>query len=69
MHDPPRVQVLQREAHLGDVELDDVLLDRAESVEVEPEIASQHEVEDHEEVLVVLKREAEVAYERRVDLF
>lgn len=68
MHDPPRVKVLEREADFGDVELDDVLLERTEAVQVEPEVAAEHKVEHHEQVLVVLEREAQVAHERRVDL-
>ena len=68
MHDPPCVQVLEREANLGDVELDDVLLQATEAVEVKAKVTTEHEVEDHEEVFVVLEREAQVAHERRVNL-
>ena len=63
------MQVCEGEGHLGDVEPHPVLLHRAQSIEVEAQVAAEHEVEDHEQVLVVLEREAQVADERRVDLF
>jgi len=37
-------------------------------VEVEPQISTEHEVEDHEEVLIVLEGVAEVADKEAVDL-
>lgn len=69
MDDAECVQVPERERHLCDVEPDDVFLHAAESVEVEPQVASEHQIQHHEQVLVVLKGEPHVAHERRVDLF
>lgn len=68
MDDAFGVEVLEREGHLGDVETDDVLFHEAQPVEMEAEVAAEHEVEDHEQVLVVLEGIAQVADEGRVDL-
>ena len=35
---------------------------------MEAQVSSEHEIEDHEQILVILKSEAEVADEGRVDL-
>lgn len=69
MHDPSLVQVTEREGHLGDIEPHPLLLHRSEPVEVEPQVTAEHEVEHHEQVLVILEREPQIAHERRVDLF
>lgn len=69
VHDAKLVQVAQRKCHLGDVEAHDLLLHAAEAVEVEAQVAAQHEVEHHEQVLIVLECKAQVADEWRVDLF
>jgi hypothetical protein len=62
------VEVVEGQAELGHPEADHLLGHGAHAVEVEAEVAAQHQVEHHEEVLVVLEGVAQVADEGRVDL-
>ena len=68
MNDASRMEIVESERNLCDVESDDLLLHRAESIEMKAQISSQHQVEDHEEILIVLKGEAQIADEGAVDL-
>lgn len=68
MDDAFAMEIVETEREFGHVEFDDVLGHLTLSIEVEPEIAAEHEIEDHEEVLIVLKRVSQIADERRIDL-
>lgn len=62
------MQIVEGERDLCDVKSDGLLLHRTEPIEMEPQISAQHQIEDHEEILVILKGEAEIADEGTVDL-
>jgi hypothetical protein len=68
VYDPLGMQIVESECDFSHVEPDGVLLDLPQPVEMEPQVAAKHEVDDHEEVLVVLERISEVAHEWVVNL-
>lgn len=68
MHNSLVVKVVQAEGNLCDQELYALLWEVTHPVEVESEITAEHEIEDHEEVLVILEGISEVAHEWTLNL-
>jgi hypothetical protein len=69
MHNALPVKVIQSQSELGDPEANHLLGHEAHSIQMKAQVAPEHEVEHHEEVLVVLKGISQVTNIRRIDLF
>lgn len=68
VHDPSRVQVVDSHSDLGNVEANKVLRHGSCPIQVESQVAAEHEVEHKEAVLIILERVPKVDNERVVNL-
>lgn len=57
MNDSSRVQVAQSQRHLCYVKSHNFLFETTESIQVKAQVAAEHQVENHEQVLIVLECE------------
>lgn len=63
------MQIPQSQCYLGCVQSHTVLREKTHSVEVKAEVATEHQINDHKQVLVVLKSITQVDDKRIVDQF
>lgn len=57
MHDAFAMKVIEAEGQLGDVEPNDLFLHGPLPIEVKPQVPTEHEVQNHEQIFIVLKGE------------
>lgn len=63
MNDTLGMKIIQRKSHLTNVKPYDVLFEVTHPIEMKAKVATQHEIENHEEVFVILERITQIAYE------
>ena len=69
MHNALPMEIVEADGRLGYEEADGLLCHVPCPVEVEAQVPSEHEIEDHEEVLVILEGVSQVAHKQAVNLF
>lgn len=61
------MQSIQSKSQLGHIKPHHILLHRSRPLQMKPQVPTQHQIQHHEQILVVLERIPQVADERKLD--